>query len=169
MAVGWVAITPRPPNFLDIRLKAPWQVVVNDSPHVRLIQPHSKCYRGNDNPQPTGHELVLHPFPHGGTQARMVAFGEVDFGCLLGLPPSSRSGGWNKVSTLEASADHLCHTLCLLLACAVDNDGGTVDERTRLKQLKQRLMKRGGGGEAWREREGRLRVEGTASLCHTTS
>ena len=140
MAVGGVAIPPCPTNFLNIGLKAPWQVVVYDGPHVGLIQPHSKCYCGNDNPQPTRHELVLHPFPHGSTQPCMVAFSEVNFCCILGHPPpcpSPASGRIKVVGRLDASADHLCHTFCLLLACAIDNDGVAVNERARLKQLQQ--------------------------------
>lgn len=138
MAVGGVAITPRPPNFLNVGFKAPRKVVVYDGPHVGLVQPHPKRYRGNDNPQTTRHELVLHPFPHGCTQSCMVAFSEVDFGRLPGCLSSSLSSGCNRVaSRLEVSADHLCHALGLLLACAVYNDGATVNERVRLKQLQQ--------------------------------
>ncbi len=72
------ALSPIPagaPRLLVVSLKALWDVVVYDKPHVWLVNAHSKRYGGHDDFQPFHDEVVLGLVAHLRFHAGMVGTG----------------------------------------------------------------------------------------------
>src|SRR5262245_7940039 len=50
LADAFLAIAPRPPDLLRVRLEALWQIVVVDVANVRLVDAHAEGDRCDDDP-----------------------------------------------------------------------------------------------------------------------
>lgn len=73
MAVWCLSISPCSTNLLYVAFHALWHIVMDDSPHIRFIQTHSKGHSRYHHPQPSRHEGILDSFPLGWGKTSMVA------------------------------------------------------------------------------------------------
>ena len=71
--LGRQAVAPGTPDFLIKALDAFGQVVMDDKPHVGLVDTHPEGHRGTDHLQAVVDKVVLHPLAHLRRQAGMVS------------------------------------------------------------------------------------------------
>ncbi len=127
-ALGRQSVAPGTARLLVIGLEAPREVVVNDEPHVFLVDAEPEGVRRDDDPRLAAEPPILGPPPLLGREARVVEDG----------PPGN--------SRLEPSRDALAR-----LARPPVNDcrpGRDARERPLERRLLVRLARAGGDREA---------------------
>lgn len=86
VALGWPAVSPRPPDLLHVALEGLGHVVVHHPAHVGLVQAHAKGHGGHHHPQLAGHEVALHTAALGSRQAGMIGVSDPFRGAAETLP-----------------------------------------------------------------------------------
>jgi len=79
-----LTITTSPANLLYVRLDVFRHVKMNNSTYVGLVETHAKRYRGDDDTQLAGHEVLLDVLPCNARQPGVVAL-STPHGACLGL------------------------------------------------------------------------------------
>src|SRR5213079_34727 len=73
--VGWLAIAAGPAGCLIVRLERRRRPPVEHLPHVRLVDPHTKRARRDDDAHLIGKEPAQHAPAHAGTEAGVMRSG----------------------------------------------------------------------------------------------